>query len=685
MINLSYGLQKYLINLKEIDPKLHKTISENIVATKKSFVNQAWDYLKQLLSEYPNDFDKVYDKFMEEYGWFQNSYLGINPIDIKWLKKYSQDLSKTPILNSTKHKINIDKKYIILIKTASDAIIYQDNKKKLGFMSMQIMENWLRDYAKNMEIPFEDLLWLTVEEILDNNIQTIKDKIKEYKHNWKRWWIMTERWYMDISKDFRWKVTELNRPKESIKSFNWITGCKWKYVGKVKIIANIEKDKDKFKKWDILVTSMTRPEFVPLLKEAWWIITNEWGITCHAAIISRELWIPCIIWTKIATQILKDWDLVEVDANNRVLKILDNNLNSVDYLKWTDYIRMFHTLNMPFINSYIFNFYYKELWVISIYKDNIWTCYLPKSITEKTLNEWKLIYTDSEKYKSFFEEFEFYKKSIISEYENIMREEKLEAEDVIRFFHNLSSFFSFYSKTEFFYTDSLFSPHQTDEERNNYLKIVEKIKNPWREFFNKLLFGESSVLNQFLNKISKITWIGKRWLNLSIPEEIGYYINGWNIDEETLNNRKEWYILKWKLDGVSLLYGDIVNEYSKLFDNYSKNQKVLKWSVANIGKVKWKVKVIKYDYDKFDSLHEIIESMDKWDILVAETTSPELISACQKAWAIITNQWWMMSHAAIVSRELNIPCVVWVNNATEILLDWMLVEVDADNGVVRII
>ena len=76
--------------------------------------------------------------------------------------------------------------------------------------------------------------------------------------------------------------------------------------------------------------------------------------------------------------------------------------------------------------------------------------------------------------------------------------------------------------------------------------------------------------------------------------------------------------------------------------------------------------------------------MDKWDILVAETTSPELILACKKAWAIVTNQWWMMSHAAIVSRELNIPCIVWVNNATEILLDWMIVEVDANKWEVKI-
>lgn len=49
---------------------------------------------------------------------------------------------------------------------------------------------------------------------------------------------------------------------------------------------------------------------------------DEGGIACHAAIVSRELGIPCIIGTKIATKVLKDGDLVEVDANKGAVKIL---------------------------------------------------------------------------------------------------------------------------------------------------------------------------------------------------------------------------------------------------------------------------------------------------------------------------------------------------------------------------
>lgn len=68
---------------------------------------------------------------------------------------------------------------------------------------------------------------------------------------------------------------------------------------------------------------MTRPEFVPLMKMVSGIITDEGGVTCHAAIVSRELRIPCVIGTKIATQFLKDGDLVEVDADHGKIRVLE--------------------------------------------------------------------------------------------------------------------------------------------------------------------------------------------------------------------------------------------------------------------------------------------------------------------------------------------------------------------------
>lgn len=91
--------------------------------------------------------------------------------------------------------------------------------------------------------------------------------------------------------------------------------------GKVRVVIYREQWK-RLQKGDILVTPMTRLDSVPYLKKIKTIITDEGGITCHAAIVSRELKIPCVIGTKIATRVLKDGDLVEVDANKGVVKIL---------------------------------------------------------------------------------------------------------------------------------------------------------------------------------------------------------------------------------------------------------------------------------------------------------------------------------------------------------------------------
>lgn len=94
--------------------------------------------------------------------------------------------------------------------------------------------------------------------------------------------------------------------------------------GTIQLIRS-EKDFRIFKRGSILVTSMTRPEFVPLMKMASAVITDEGGVTCHAAIVSRELKLPCITGTKNATRVLKDGDLVEVDANNGMVKILEKS------------------------------------------------------------------------------------------------------------------------------------------------------------------------------------------------------------------------------------------------------------------------------------------------------------------------------------------------------------------------
>lgn len=91
--------------------------------------------------------------------------------------------------------------------------------------------------------------------------------------------------------------------------------------GKVRCILRREQIAE-FKNGEILVTSMTTPVFLPAMKKASAIVTDEGGITCHAAIVSRELTIPCVIGTRVATQIFQDGDEIEVNADAGIVKIL---------------------------------------------------------------------------------------------------------------------------------------------------------------------------------------------------------------------------------------------------------------------------------------------------------------------------------------------------------------------------
>lgn len=111
--------------------------------------------------------------------------------------------------------------------------------------------------------------------------------------------------------------------KEKEKSIE-LTGrvaSKGKARGTVAIIKGV-KDLHKVKDGNILVSITTHPDYVSAMRKASAIVTDEGGITSHAAIVSREFGIPCIVGCKHATKLLKDGDLVEVDAEKgKIIKL----------------------------------------------------------------------------------------------------------------------------------------------------------------------------------------------------------------------------------------------------------------------------------------------------------------------------------------------------------------------------
>lgn len=97
-----------------------------------------------------------------------------------------------------------------------------------------------------------------------------------------------------------------------------------KSVGRARIVQN-QFQLEKVQDGDVLVAAMTFPSFILAMERAVAFVTDEGGILCHAAIISREMQKPCVIGTKNATKVFRDGDLVEVDAANGIVRRLGSN------------------------------------------------------------------------------------------------------------------------------------------------------------------------------------------------------------------------------------------------------------------------------------------------------------------------------------------------------------------------
>jgi phosphohistidine swiveling domain-containing protein len=155
------------------------------------------------------------------------------------------------------------------------------------------------------------------------------------------------------------------------------------------------------------------------------------------------------------------------------------------------------------------------------------------------------------------------------------------------------------------------------------------------------------------------------------------------IDLSILNSINKFHVCLPNDDGkVLFFYGKKANYFYKNFVQNEKaekikNTKTIKGTVAYKGKAKGQVKIINSPSD--------MQKMREGDILVSLATTPSIVPAMKKAAAIVTDEGGLTCHASIVSRELGIPCVVGTKFASKILKDGDTIEVDANNGVIKIL
>lgn len=154
-------------------------------------------------------------------------------------------------------------------------------------------------------------------------------------------------------------------------------------------------------------------------------------------------------------------------------------------------------------------------------------------------------------------------------------------------------------------------------------------------------------------------------------------------NELDVSERKNNFLLIQKNQELELIEGNLAFQtFHTLVDKKVETAHVLKGMGASMGKVSGTVYILNLSSP---NLHQEIELMPNDSILVTESTQPQLILACKKAKAIVTNEGGILSHAAIISRELGIPCVVGTRKATKVLRNGQLVGVDGSEGRVNLI
>jgi len=286
----------------------------------------------------PSDLTKRISKHLQSWAWLGDhnyrgefwtfrdltsrirSSKGINNKKVITEIRRAERIAET-VYNNLLKKLKFNPAEKKIIDLARGYVHFRTYRLDQLFYSEFLVKNMLFEVAKRLELDYKDLILLSPLEISSSlsitpNLSTIiKKRRKSYA-------IVLDNYRLKI---FSGLGSRLYSEGDGIHEKVGVIKGNIAYRGLVKGRARVilkKSDFNKFLPHDILVTSMTTPDFVPLMKACSAIVTDEGGITCHAAIISRELKKPCIIGTKMATQILKDNDLIEVDANQGIVKIL---------------------------------------------------------------------------------------------------------------------------------------------------------------------------------------------------------------------------------------------------------------------------------------------------------------------------------------------------------------------------
>jgi len=310
-----------------------------------SFINDAEVELLKIALEVKKDSSqrgKLLEEHQKKFFWTHNNYVDAHILDVEYFGKeldkilsleidIESEINKikeTPQISKEKKgelmkSLELNDELKLLIKISEDFTRWQDERKKATFWTIHYCSLILEEIGKRVDVSLDEIKYMTCREvsnIFDNKPD--RSVLQERKKSSAFYWDKEGHEAVYGKEVEKVKKTILEETDLSqVDDFRGLTACLGIKIGKVKVVKSV-KEIDKVKEGDIIVAVMTRPDYVPAMKKAAAIVTDEGGVTSHAAIVARELNIPCVIGTKIATKVLKDGDEIEVDANHGIVKIL---------------------------------------------------------------------------------------------------------------------------------------------------------------------------------------------------------------------------------------------------------------------------------------------------------------------------------------------------------------------------
>ncbi len=341
--------QIFAENLQKISKRqiTEQSLNELLQA---AYVSESLKYKKEiyLLSLKKTINAKILQKITDRFYWIMMSWDGQNAITQKYAQNEIKRAKKEPaqkrkkeirrIENFTKIAKNRRKKLLKKYQLSPaklknyflilDLFIkFHDLRKETQLRCNDIIFTSLRHMSKNLRLPYEDLLFYNSAEIKNLCLHKLKAGKQTIKARQKGFTFIIEQGKVKTLEGSKARETLeklVLKPLKAakIKQVLGIPASKGLVKGRTKIVRSGREAVQKIKQGDILIASMTTVDYLQAMHLASAIVTDDGGISCHAAIISRELGVPCVVGTKTATQIFKDGDLVEVNANQGIIKLI---------------------------------------------------------------------------------------------------------------------------------------------------------------------------------------------------------------------------------------------------------------------------------------------------------------------------------------------------------------------------